>query len=237
MVSILELRNLEFTINEKKVLKSIKFSWIKGETIAFIGGNGAGKSTLLKIISLLSQPSDGKLSLANGVSKNKWKNNLGVVFPNSFLHDSLSAVENLYFYQQVYGADDKHFIDAILNKVELLNVKDEPVGTYSKGMRQRLSIARALVHQPEYLLLDEPFDGLDIKSNMIIEDILKEHQSKGNGYILVSHNVNQAFDLCDRAVLLHDGKIIVDEKCSKISISSFLKKYQTLLERNVNEFL
>jgi heme exporter protein A len=237
VVSILELRNLEFIINERKVLKSINFSWRKGETIAFIGGNGAGKSTLLKVISLLSQPSNGKLSLGSGVSKNKWKNNLGVVFPDSFLHDSLSAIENLHFYQQLYGKEDKHFIEYILNKVQLVTVKDELIGTYSKGMRQRLSIARALVHQPEYLLLDEPFDGLDLKSKMIIEDILKEHESQGNGYILVSHDVKQAFDLCERAILLHDGKILVDEKCSQVSFLPFLNKYQSLLERNGNEFL
>ncbi len=237
MVSILELQNLEFIINERKVLKSINFSWRKGETVAFIGGNGAGKSTLLKIIALLSQPSDGKLSLAKGVNKNNWKNNLGVVFPDSFLHDSLTAIENLHFYQQIYGKDDKHFIERILNKVQLVTVKDELVGTYSKGMRQRLSIARALVHQPEYLLLDEPFDGLDLKSRMIIEGILNEHESQGNGYILVSHDVKKAFDLCKRSILLHDGEIIVDEKSSRISLLSFLDKYQSLLERNENEFL
>lgn len=237
MSSILELQNLEFSINNRNILKSINFAWNKGETIAFIGGNGAGKSTLLKIISFLAQPSDGKVLFTDGVSKNTWKSNLGVVFPESFLHDSLTAFENLHFYQQLYGKADPHYIESILTKVQLVTVKDELVGTYSKGMRQRLSIARALIHQPEHLLLDEPFDGLDLKSRMIIEEILKEHEQRGNGYILVSHDVKQAFDLCERAILLHNGKMILDEKCSNLSFLPFLNKYQSLLERNKNEFL
>ncbi|UYG98085.1 ABC transporter ATP-binding protein [Cytobacillus firmus] len=237
MIFILELKNLEFSIDERKVLKSINFTWKKGETIAFMGGNGAGKSSLLKIISLLSQPSNGKLLLEEGVSNNTWKNNLGVVFSDSFLYDSLTAVENLQFYQQLYGKDDIDFIGHILEKVQLSSVKDEFVSSYSKGMRQRLSIARALIHRPRVLLLDEPFDGLDLKSKVIIEDILREHESQGKGYILVSHDVKQAFDLCKRVILLHDGEVIADKMCFQTSVLSFSNKYQSLLERNENEFL
>lgn len=237
MFVILKLRNLEYFINERQILKAINFSWDKGESIAFIGGNGAGKSTLLKIISLLSQPSKGKLSLGKEISRNNWKSNLGVVFPDNFLHDSLTALENLHFYQQAYGKVDKLLIEIILNKVQLNNVKDEFVGTFSKGMKQRLSIARALVHQPEFLILDEPFDGLDLKSKVIIEGILKEHKTSGYGYILVSHDVKQAFNLCERIILLHEGEILVDKKGSQMSVSAFLNKYQLLLERNKNEFL
>ncbi|WP_170007196.1 ABC transporter ATP-binding protein [Bacillus fonticola] len=231
MTIILELHNLEFAIDNRKILKSISFSWEKGESIAFIGGNGVGKSTLLKIIALLHKPTGGNLMLPDGISERSWKNNVGVVFPENFLYDSLTSQENLRFYQHLYGKADERYIDSLLHKVQLGRVMDKPVGTYSKGMKQRLSIARALVHQPEYLLLDEPFDGLDLKSKVIIEGMLAEHKHLGNGYILVSHDVKHAFELCERAILLHDGKIVLNKKCSQSSFEPFINTYRSLLER------
>lgn len=227
----MKLQDVNLIFNEKDVLRSIDLHWRQGETIALMGANGAGKSSLLKVLSNLVKPSSGKMEYPNG-SIQKWKDSLGIVFPDTFLYDSLTAWENLEFYQKLYGRTDKARVVQVLKQVELSHVQHELVSSYSKGMKQRLSIARALVHYPTHLLLDEPFDGLDFESKKVFEQLLLQMQTKGTGYILVSHDSEHAWKLCDRAILMHKGKIVLEEKCTKEAYVDFIKRYMLIVREN-----
>lgn len=228
----MELQNVNLFMNDKDILRSINLQWRHGESIALLGANGAGKSSLLKVVSTLMKPNSGKIKYPSGISLKQWKESLGIVFPETFLYDSLTAYENLKFYQKLYGKVNKDKIDQVLELVELSYVKHELVSSFSKGMRQRLSIARALIHNPAYLLLDEPFDGLDLASKTILEKLLLQMQKAGTGYILVSHDSAHAWQLCDRALLIHEGRIVFEDKCTDERYLEFLKRYKGMLKEN-----
>jgi ABC-type multidrug transport system ATPase subunit len=229
----MELRNVYVSFDEKTVLRSLNFSWSPGETVTIIGANGAGKTTLLKLISLLLKPSSGEIHL-DGMPTQVWKRSLGIVLPESFLYNDLTAYENLKFYQNLYGETNQESIVDLLEIVQLNTVKDELVGTFSKGMKQRLSIARALIHNPTHLILDEPFDGLDLNSKQIIESLLVQKKEKGIGWILVSHDVEHAWSLCDQAILMDKGTILLNEQCSEESYLDFMIRYKEALKGNNN---
>lgn len=228
----MELEKVSVSLNEQRVLRSINFAWPKGKSIAVIGANGAGKTTLLKVIGLLINPTSGEVRLPEFKGK-EWKRRLGLVFPDSFLYEDMTAYENLVFYQKLYGKKEVTVINDLLEAVQLLPVKDEFVSAFSKGMKQRLSIARALVHNPDYLILDEPFDGLDILSKKVLEDLLLMRKSQGTGYLLVSHDVEHAFALCDEAILLNKGSIIHKVNCSNEQYNDFLERYSKLLNGEI----
>lgn len=228
---MIELQNLAVILNDKVILRALNFSWHKGETVALVGANGAGKTTLLKVLSTLIKPTSGKLKLADGVTSQQWRRLFGAVFQESFLYDELSAQENLLFYQQLYGDADRRKTEYLLQLVNLLNVKDERTTAFSKGMKQRLSIARALIHEPMCLLLDEPFEGLDLASKKTIEAVLHERKRAGAGWILVSHDIDDAWRLCDRVVFLHDGTVLLEKPCHEQQFASFLTYYKKVLER------
>ncbi|MDC3425772.1 ABC transporter ATP-binding protein [Aquibacillus sp. 3ASR75-11] len=231
----MQLKNVSLAIEDKPVLRSINLNWAHGEAIALLGANGAGKSSLLKVMSTLLHPSTGKTTMPEGMSLQKWKSKLGVVFPETFLYSSLTGYENLLFYQKLYGKTDNEQIEQVFNQVNLSRVQQERVETYSKGMKQRLAIARAFVHQPTHLLLDEPFDGLDLASKTILERLLKEKNKQGVGYVLVSHDSAHAWDLCDRAVLLHNGKIVLETPCTEKTYRSFMNQYQGWLKEKQHD--
>lgn len=224
---MIQLHQVHIELNEKPILRSIDLEWKQGESIALAGANGAGKSTLLKVLATLLKPASGKMILPEGKGLKQWRRSIGTVFPETFMYDALTAKENLEFYAQLYHVNGENInrIEEMLDQVGLFQVRHEWVRTFSKGMRQRLSIARALIHQPDYLLLDEPFDGLDAKSTEQIELLLRHLKSSGVGWILVSHDLTQAWRLCDRALLLHQGRICVNTICEEDGYTTFLEDY------------
>ncbi|MDC3418154.1 ABC transporter ATP-binding protein [Aquibacillus salsiterrae] len=227
----MRLDQISLSRDDKQVLHDINMEWKRGETIALIGANGAGKSSLLKVLATLWKPSSGKLIYPDNTIK-QWQKNLGVVFPDSFLYDALTAIENLEFYQKLYGGSDRKRLDSLLQAVRLADVATEKVGTFSKGMRQRLSIARALTHYPSYLLLDEPFDGLDVSSRDIVQNLLLQLKEQKTGYILVSHNLDDAMHLCERALLIDNGEITAESRCTQEAFPSFVEQYHSVLKEN-----
>jgi ABC-type multidrug transport system ATPase subunit len=227
---MIQLQQVNVELDEKHVLHSIDLKWRQGESIVLAGANGAGKSTLLKVLSTLLKPASGKMILPKEKGIRQWRQSIGTVFPETFLYDALTAIENLDFYAQLYNVRNINVIEEMLDKVGLFQLRHEPVRAFSKGMRQRLSIARALVHQPDYLLLDEPFDGLDAKSTEQIEQLLWHLKSSGVGWILVSHDLFQARRLCERAVLLHQGRIYLSTACNEDAYTKFLEDYRRILK-------
>lgn len=233
---MIQLEKVSVELDERKVLKSLHLNWNQGESIGLVGANGAGKSTLLKLIATFLKPSTGVLHLPEGMDLRRWRSSIGTVFPDNYLYEPLTAYENLQFYKQLYGVEDKGSIERVLGKVDLLQVKDEQVHSFSKGMKQRLSIARALIHSPTYYLLDEPFDGLDLTSKRVIKQLLFDLKKDGVQWILVSHDLEEAWRMCDRVIALHNGKIVLDMSCRQETLAEFEAKYVSLIKEKDHAF-
>lgn len=225
---MMRLEDIGVVLDDKPILRSIHFVWEKGENIALLGPNGAGKSTLLKVMATLIKPTSGKLILPERISRNHWRQLIGAVFQETFLYGSLTAIENLQFYAKLYHHYDQNKIEELLSRVGLWEMRKERVDSFSKGMKQRLSLARALVHQPEYLLLDEPFDGLDMKSTEVISELFIDLKKEGVRWILVSHDIRQAWSYCDRAIVLYQGQLNQEIICNDQSYKTFFADYRAL---------
>jgi len=229
---MMELRNVRVVLDEKRILGPIDLDWKKGESIALLGANGAGKSTLLKVLATLHKPSLGEMKFPDDMGLKKWRQSIGTVFSETFLYDALTGMENLNFYAKLYGTANRTDAEERLKEVGLWTVRYEPVRTYSKGMKQRLSIARALVHHPAWLLLDEPFDGLDLESISIMEQLLSKLRLHGMGWVLVTHDMEQAWNNCDRALLLHQGRFCEQANCDEFSYDPFLQQVRRWMKES-----
>lgn len=202
-------------IDERPVLRGVDLEVNAGEFVALLGANGAGKSTLLKILATLSPVSAGKLELFGRIVKGsdaRTRARIGMVGHQSMLYRDLSAWENLEFFAKLYGVKDVEArCHRLLKMVGLLDRANDPVKTFSRGMTQRVSIARALLHDPELILADEPFAGLDPGSAAGIERLFNELNLSGKTIVLVNHDIEQSLRVAGRAVVLRDGNVVVDE--------------------------
>ena len=197
----------------RTVLKDLDFTIRDGETVALVGPNGAGKTTLLRILATLIEPSSGRITL-NGKDAHEdavlTRREIGVVGHATYTYDDLTALENLRFYWYMNGLSRKDFGKAgkeILTRVGLSHRMNDRASIFSRGMRQRLAIARALIHSPKVLLLDEPFSSLDQKGVDVLSQILAEERSKGSSIMIVTHDIQRVAALADRADILSGGRI------------------------------
>lgn len=195
-----------------------------------LGPNGAGKTTLLKILSLLVRPSKGQVhidgldSLREQVEIRK---RLGVISHNTFLYENLSAWENLAFYGKLYNVprlDER--IDAVLQEVGLQYALHDPVRTFSRGMQQRLSIARAIIHEPSILFLDEPYTGLDQHAIDILNGVLTRLAGNERTILMVTHNYEQGLALSHRVLILVKGRVAHETKTAGLTSEQFRSLYR-----------
>lgn len=224
MVGI-ELRELAKSYGRLQVLKGIDLEIGSGESFALLGPNGAGKTTLIKIVSTLIKPDGGRV-LIDGVDAleepSRVKLLLGVVSHNSYLYEELTARENLEFYARLYSRGDG-FIDHLLKEVGLYPRQDSYVYTFSRGMKQRLSIARALLHQPKVLILDEPTTGLDLSSRRWFYDMVRRKSSEGKTVLLTTHSIEEAEKLCSRAGVILGGSLVMTSTTGRGLEREYLK--------------
>ncbi len=196
-------------------LRDISINIEAGEAVAVLGPNGSGKSTLIKIIATHMRPSSGRIEVfgLSSVKKAKEvKRRIGYVAHGSFLYDELTVEENLRFYQSMFSAVPKTKevnLDGLLGLVRLKKWTKTPVGNLSHGLRKRADIARAMVHEPKLLLLDEPFSGLDETSRNVLRDYLL-HQHGEVTLMLTSHDAALARQVCRRSILLEKGTVVRD---------------------------
>lgn len=209
--TMLEIRNLTKFLGDKPVLKNVTLTLDQGEILAVIGPNGAGKSTLFKCIAGLLKPTGGQIIL-NGepVEKNfaTARKKIGYLGHRSSLYNAMTPMENLIFYGKLHKVDNLEMkVNSLLKETSLYLFKDLPVRSFSRGMVQRLAIARVLLPEPEILLLDEPYTGLDQDATSLLNKILQEKKETGTSILLISHDFEQVCHLADRAAILKKGRI------------------------------
>lgn len=211
---MIEIQNLTKTFNGKAVLKDISFEVKEGEIFGYLGPNGAGKTTTMRIILGLLNPTSGNaLVLGQNLGENeKLRNKVGVLLENDGVYDKLSAYENLNYYAQLYGLSDgverKRRIGELLEFVGLSDRRNDKVGEFSKGMRRKLALARAIAHEPEVLFLDEPSSGLDPEAQIMVrERILQLSAEMGVTIFLNSHDLDEAQRICSKIAILQSGEI------------------------------
>jgi heme exporter protein A len=221
-----QVSGLAKTIDDKRALADITFDVRRGSYIALLGANGAGKSTLLKILATLIPPTTGALALFGETLKGEaagLRARLGLIGHGAMLYRDLSARENLVFFGRLYDLPDATSrADELLEYVGLTGRARDPVKTFSRGMAQRVSIARALVHDPDLLLADEPFAGLDAPSQRMLEQMLARLHGEGKTIILASHDLAQSLGLTQRALVLRQGRLVVDAETSRLDTQAVL---------------
>ena len=188
----------------------VTFNVAEGEILGFLGPNGAGKTTAIKMLTGQLRPKDGKATLLGmDVAKNvdKVQGEIGVCFEETNLYEQMSAVENLRLFARLFGIG-RFDADALLRRVGLGGREKDRVETYSKGMKQRLMVARSLVNRPRVLFLDEPTAGLDPTSSEAIRNIIIEERKRGATVFLTTHDMLEADKLSDRVAFMDQGKIV-----------------------------
>lgn len=220
MEHVLEVKNVSKMYGTKYVLKNININISKGEIFGFIGPNGAGKSTLMRIITGMTTPSDGQVFICgHSVQKDFEKAiaNIGATIENTNLYGYMTAKQNLTYFASLYPNVSK---DRVVDTLEIVGLKDrmnEPVKNYSLGMRQKLGLAQAMLHEPELLVLDEPTNGLDAESVIKLRQILRKLVAEKNIAILLSsHNLSEVEQLCDTVAFVDHGSVVETRTMNKI---------------------
>jgi len=202
----------------------------EGECLALVGPNGAGKTTLLRILAALSKPSAGTVRLAGfdlADGAREIRRRVGFLSHQPLLYGDLSGEENLRFYGRMYDvAKLEERVAALLHQVGLEPRRHDLVRTYSRGMRQRLAIARALLHDPPVLLLDEPYTGLDLQAAEMLDAILREVGAGSRTVLLTTHNLEQGLRGSHRAAILVNGKVTYQMSEKDRDLDRFREEYK-----------
>jgi len=220
-------------------LDHVDLSIRAGESVTLFGPNGAGKTTLIRILTLGLRLDDGRLSIA-GFDPRKHdieiRRRIGVISHHSFLYDDLSAGQNLEFYAKLYGvADPAARSRELLELMGLAHREEDRVGDLSRGLQQRVSVARSLVHDPPLLFLDEPFTGLDPQAADRLRALLGRLREEGRTVILVTHDLRQGIELGDRWILLSRGRIVDQGSTADVDPGRFEEEYSARLSAPRNE--
>jgi heme exporter protein A len=230
--TIIEVKGLVKKFGFKTVLRKIDLFLEKGDFLALFGHNGAGKTTLIRILCSLMLPTSGKISIAGLDPRNDREGfckMIGVISHTTFLYNNLSARENLQFYGKLY--DVKNLGDRIEELMELVGLSgymDDPVQIFSRGMQQRLSVARAIIHDPLILFLDEPYTGLDQHGVEDLKNLLKKFRNQGKTIIMTSHNIDRGLELCTHTAILKSGRLVFKQDISSILRDDFKQIYSNL---------
>jgi len=225
----IKISRLTKSFNHRPALRGIDLEVARGESAVIFGPNGAGKTTLLKILATVMKATSGDISIEGfDLKKNadEIRRRIGVVSHHSFLYESLTARENLEFYARLQDiADPAGRAREVAAMVGMTARLDDRVGTFSRGMQQRISIARALLHQPSVLLMDEPETGLDQHAISMLWSLLAEG---GHTILLTTHSLERGLELADKVIILDRGKIVLEKPGREIDLNSCKQAYLEL---------
>jgi len=229
----MEVKNLVKIFGDFYALRSVSLQIAIGECVAIFGPNGAGKTTFLRILSAISRPTSGEIFIQGqrlSEAALSIHRQLGVIGHQSFLYDDLTAEENLLFYARLYDVPHPtNRIQEVLAEVGLRERGGDRVRAFSRGMQQRLAIARAMLHNPSLLFLDEPYTGLDQHAASMLTAWLSKLRSERRTIILVTHDLEQGLALADRVVIFLRGKVAWEKPAGEISRETLRQVYFDLV--------
>lgn len=214
-------------------LRSVDLRLDEGDLLTLFGPNGAGKTTLIRILATLARPTAGRV-LVGGLDVRECtaevRRQIGVVSHQTFLYRDLTAQENLELYARLYDLEDAPArVQEALKRVALGHRAGDPVRTLSRGMQQRVSIARAVLHDPRILLLDEPYNGLDQHAAAGLTDILQEMALKGRTVLMTTHDLEQGLALCTRVAILSDGRLAYQAPAAGLTSAALRRLYMDIV--------
>ena len=228
---IVLLEKVEKWFGQNIGLQDISIKVDKGEFLILLGRNGAGKSTLLRILTRLSKPNSGRVQVCGMNIQHEPEHiqkKIGFVGHHTLLYAHLTARENLHFYAKLYELkNSKEQIKTALKNAALEFNADRPVRGFSRGMQQRLAIARATLHHPELILLDEPYTGLDLESAELLSDQIQQWLTEGRTIIMATHDLEQYFGDVSKWVLLDKGQIV---ETLRGNVSVIHRRYRKFLQ-------
>lgn len=229
----IEVRNVTRRVDGRRLLDRIRLTVEPGRLLLLCGPNGAGKSTLLKVIAGLLPPTAGEVLFDGRTASQagpQLRSRLGVLLHESALYDELTVMENLVFAGRLFGVRDvTAAAEAMIDRVGLRLVAREPAGRMSRGMRQRLSLARALIHQPSVLLLDEPYGGLDVRWAGELTDLLTELRTAGTSIVLIAHEWRTAWSVADDVAVIVRGRLALSREVAGYEADEFEGDYRGLV--------
>jgi heme exporter protein A len=232
---MIEIHHLTKRFGAHTALRDVTFTLGEGERVALLGPNGAGKSTLLALIATLSRPSSGDIKIRGTSLSSSWhaiRRYIGLVSHQSLLYPDLTATENLRFYANLYSLTNTEArIREVLAWVGLLPRANDRVRGYSRGMTQRLAIARALIHDPQILLLDEPFSGLDEAAAERLQNLLARihGEEPARSTLLTTHDLTRGLDFASRVLILKRGKVVLDVPTHQYTRPAWRETYLELV--------
>jgi len=234
---MIEIRGLVKSFGHKAVLKGIDLEVVDGQFLTLVGPNGAGKTTLIRILATLSKATSGTVwmdgfDLAD--ASVDIRRHIGLVSHQTLLYGDLTPDENLRFYGRMYDVPAlEERIGAVLRQVGLEGRRHDPVRTFSRGMQQRLAIARAILHRPSVLLLDEPDTGLDQHAAEMLHELLATVGTQGRTVLMTTHSLERGLSMGDRVAILAGGRIAYGADKSALDVEGFREVYYRSVRENM----
>lgn len=229
----LEIRGVKKSFGLKPILRGIDLSLHAGERMALLGANGAGKTTLLRILAGLTRPTDGHISIDGldlAQQTREIRRKVGFVAHQPYLYDELSALENLIFFARMYALEQPQArATALLQRVGLSKKARDRASALSRGQLQRLALARALLHMPQLLLLDEPDTGLDQDGLALLTELLAEHHAQGGTILFTTHDLEAALGRSDQIVMLNNGRVAYQRATASLEQENIRQVYQEVV--------
>ncbi len=220
---MVEVIGLSKQFKSVKAVDNISFKVSQGEIVGLLGENGAGKTTTLRMLATMLKPTSGTVNINNYDVVNDAhmvRGEIGILFGGEVgLYDRLTARENIKYFAQLNGISNQKAEEQINKLVKAFNMEeyiDRRVGKFSRGMKQKVAIARSIVHDPKIMLFDEPTAGLDISASKIIHDFILHCKEENKAIVFSSHMMNEVEKLCDRVVIINKGKVVEDGKIDKL---------------------
>jgi heme exporter protein A len=226
---VVEARGLEKWYGPLPAVRGVSFALAEGEFLTVFGPNGAGKSTLLRMLCGAVRPTRGAVAI-EGVDvaggEVAWRARIGLLSHQTFLYGGLTAAENLDFFARLYGLDRRRErVEEALAEVGLRERRDDRVRGFSRGMQQRLALARTLLHDPAAVFLDEPYTGLDPHAAAMLRRVLERLRDGRRTVVLVTHNLSQGLELADRVVVQVGGRWVSDEPRAAVEAGGWERVY------------
>ena len=231
---LIEVQGLVRTFGLRRAVAGVDFTLLAGECLAVFGPNGAGKTTLLRVLAGLLKPTAGRAAIA-GVALPGGpaaRATIGIISHRSMLYEALTARENVEFVARLYGLPNAPAATAAaLRRMRIDDRADTPVRALSRGMQQRVSVARAVVHSPRVVLLDEPYSGLDEVGSNALSSLLGELRGEGAAQVIVTHNLGEGLSLATHTAIMRDGAFVRYEARGVVDVMAYAATYREVITR------